>query len=82
MAYKNQQKEKEYQKQYHKNYKTNLLQDKKDKLKEIFKEYDNAELILKEYIQIFGDLSSNMKINQKFIWYDYLFKYLFFYLES
>jgi hypothetical protein len=83
MAYKNLDKEKSYQKNYHQNYKKNILLEQKDKLKDIFKEFDNVESALKDYVLIFGDLKINdMKINDQINWYSYLFKFLRYTLEN
>ena len=83
MAYKNLDKERSYQKNYHKNYKNNILLEQKDKLKDIFKEFDNVEPALKDYVLIFGDLKTNdMKINDQINWYSYLFKFLRYTLEN
>jgi metallophosphoesterase superfamily enzyme len=82
MAYKNLDKEKSYQKNYHKNYKNNILLEQKDKLKDIFKEFDNVEPALKKYVIIFGDLKHDMKINDQINWYSYLFKFLRYTLEN
>jgi len=82
MAYKNLDKEKSYQKNYHKNYKNNILLEQKDKLKDIFKEFDNVEPALKDYVLIFGDLKHDMKINDQINWYSYLFKFLRYTLEN
>ena len=82
MAYKDAEEEKRYQQNYHKNYKSTMLLEHKKQLKKVFAEYENVEKYLKEYIDIFGDLTEMMRINDKVTWYLYLLKCLEFHLEN